>query len=83
MTRKRFVHAAATAAALLLTFLGCGRDTSTLDLAPFDADPTVYIDVFPAGVDYRAFQWSKYVALDEDPVVGHLRPKSLNHWKAR
>jgi hypothetical protein len=77
MTRKRFVHAAATAAAVLLIALGCGRDTSTLDLAPLDDDPTVYIDVFPAGVDYRAFQWSKYVALDEDPAAGHLSPKSL------
>jgi hypothetical protein len=61
----------------LVTAVGCGRDTSTLDLAPLDDDPTVYIDVFPAGVKYRAFQWSKYVALDEDPVVGHLSPKSL------
>jgi len=77
MTRKRFIHAAATAAAVLLTALGCGRDTSTLDLAPLETDPTVYIDVFPAGVDYYAFLWSRYDALSEDLVVGHESPKSL------
>lgn len=61
----------------LVTAAGCGRETSTLDLAPLDTDPVVYIDVFPAGVDYYAFLWSKYDALDEDLVVGHESPKSL------
>jgi hypothetical protein len=68
---------AAVILAGLVTAVGCGRDTSTLDLAPLDTDPTVYIDVFPAGVDYYAFLWSKYTALDEDLVVGHESPKSL------
>jgi hypothetical protein len=77
MTRPRLMQLAVVALAGLVTAVGCGRDTSTLDLAPLDTDPTVFIDVFPAGVDYYAFMWSKYDALETDLTGGHENPASL------
>jgi hypothetical protein len=77
MTRHKLLRLAGIALAGLVTAVGCGRDTSTLDLAPLDTDPIVFIDAFPAGVDYYAFLWSKYDALETDLTGGHENPASL------
>ncbi|MGD8414035.1 MAG: hypothetical protein PVF33_07375 [Candidatus Latescibacterota bacterium] len=50
-------------AAALVTVTGCERDTTGLELAPFDNNPIVYQDVFD-GIDYAAFGDSKLDAFD-------------------
>jgi len=47
---------AATAVAMIaFGAAGCERDTSGLEPAPLSTDPIVFLDNFPAGVDYQAF----------------------------
>jgi hypothetical protein len=50
-------------AAALLAVAGCERDTTGLDLAPFDTNPVVFEDVFN-GIDFQAFSNTKLDALD-------------------
>jgi hypothetical protein len=50
---------------VLLANAGCERDTTGLDLAPFDTNPVVFSDVFD-GIDYQAFLGTKLDALDID-----------------
>jgi hypothetical protein len=61
----------------IIAFLGCGRDTSTLQYATFDDDPIVFTDDFGPGVGYQAFLWSDVYALDVDRVNGYKSTGSL------
>ncbi len=65
MTAKRRYQFVALAAVLLMAGgVGCERDESTLEPAPYPTNAEVFIDEFGPGVDYQAFGASKVDALD-------------------
>lgn len=63
-------------AAALLLAAGCERDTTGLDLAPFDTNPVVFHDVFD-GIDYAAFSGTKLDALDVVTDVSYRGEASI------
>ena len=60
-----------------LLLLGCARDLTQLEPAPFPAQSAVFLDNFAPGVDFQAFGGSKFDALNIDATIKRSGTTSL------
>jgi hypothetical protein len=60
-----------------LFLVGCARDLTQLEPAPFPAESAVFLDGFGPGVDFQAFAGSKVDALSLDAAVKRSGTTSL------
>ena len=70
-------RALALLALAALVAAGCERDTSGLNPAPLSTDPIVFLDNFPAGVDYQAFLGSNLGVISIDTNEKHAGTAAL------
>jgi hypothetical protein len=70
MNSKRIVYLA-IAVMTALTIFGCSSDESTLEPAPYNTDPVVFVDNYGAHIEFHAFADSKYDAVQIDTDVTH------------
>jgi hypothetical protein len=66
MTAKSMVVAAVFVALVVFSSVGCDRDTTGLDPAPFETEAIVFTDNFGNSMEFQAFLGSKLNALDID-----------------